>query len=145
METGNVDLVLSEITADECNEAAEELARYLDAGLLATRKLLAAFLNDLNNECLTRWGRGAKRPTGRCARIRRVGLTVSNPPHTRWRRPAPRTCDSSTRAAGHRPAERSTSGPCSLGAEARALSPLVAPPIDRLEFHACQPRQTRPA
>jgi hypothetical protein len=56
METGNVDLVLSEITADECNEAAEELARYLDAGLLATRKLLAAFLNDLNNECLTRWG-----------------------------------------------------------------------------------------
>jgi hypothetical protein len=60
METGNVDLVLSEITADECNEAAEELARYLDAGLLATRKLLAAFLNDLNNECLTRWGRGGK-------------------------------------------------------------------------------------
>jgi hypothetical protein len=56
METGNVDLVLSEITADECNEAAEELARYLDAGLLATRKLLSAFLNDLNNECLTRWG-----------------------------------------------------------------------------------------
>ena len=64
METGNVDLVLSEITADECNEAAEELARYLDAGLLATRKLLSAFLNDLNNECLTRWGpRGQKRPT----------------------------------------------------------------------------------
>ena len=31
-------------------------ARYLDAGLLATRKLLAPFLNDLNNECLTRWG-----------------------------------------------------------------------------------------
>lgn len=56
METGNVDLVLSEISADECNEAAEELARYLDAGLLATRKLLSAFLNDLNNECLTRWG-----------------------------------------------------------------------------------------
>jgi hypothetical protein len=36
METGNVDLVLSEITADECNEAAEELARYLDAGLLVS-------------------------------------------------------------------------------------------------------------
>jgi hypothetical protein len=49
METGNVDLVLSEITADECNEAAEVLARYLDAGLLATRKLLSAFLNDLSN------------------------------------------------------------------------------------------------
>jgi hypothetical protein len=56
METGNVDLVLSEITADECNEATEELARYLDAGLLATKRLLAAFLNDLNNERLTRWG-----------------------------------------------------------------------------------------
>jgi hypothetical protein len=27
METGNVDIVLSEITAGECNEAAEELAR----------------------------------------------------------------------------------------------------------------------
>ncbi len=56
METGNVDLVLSGIAADECNEAAEELARYLDAGLLASRKLLSAFLIDLNNECLTRWG-----------------------------------------------------------------------------------------
>jgi hypothetical protein len=32
-----VDLVLSEITADECDEAAEELARYLDAGQQATR------------------------------------------------------------------------------------------------------------
>lgn len=63
METGNVDLVLSEVTADECNEAAAELARYRDAGLLATRKLLAAFLNDLNNECLTRWG-----PRGRNGR-----------------------------------------------------------------------------
>jgi hypothetical protein len=56
METGNVELVLSEITADECNEAAAELARYLDVDLPAARKLLAAFLNDLNNECLTRWG-----------------------------------------------------------------------------------------
>ena len=56
METGNVDLVLDEITADECNEAAEELAQYLDVDLPAARKLLAAFLNDLNNECLTRWG-----------------------------------------------------------------------------------------
>jgi hypothetical protein len=53
--TENVDLVLSQITADECNDAAEELARYLDAGLTTTRELLAAFLNDLNNECLTRW------------------------------------------------------------------------------------------
>ena len=32
METGNVDLVLNEITADGCNEAAAELARYRDAG-----------------------------------------------------------------------------------------------------------------
>jgi hypothetical protein len=52
----NVDLVLSQVTADECNDAVEELARYLDAGLMTTRELLAAFLNDLNNECLTRWG-----------------------------------------------------------------------------------------
>jgi hypothetical protein len=52
----NVDLVLSQVTADECNDAVEELARYLDAGLTTTRELLAAFLNDLNNECLTRWG-----------------------------------------------------------------------------------------
>jgi hypothetical protein len=54
--TENVDLVLSQSTADECNDAAEELARYLDAGLTTTRELLAAFLNDLNNECLSRWG-----------------------------------------------------------------------------------------
>jgi hypothetical protein len=54
--TENVDLVLSQITAEECNDAAEELARYLDAGLTTTRELLAAFLNDLNNECLSRWG-----------------------------------------------------------------------------------------
>ena len=56
MRTENVDLVLSQVTADECNDAVEELARYLDAGLMTTRELLAAFLNDLNNECLTRWG-----------------------------------------------------------------------------------------
>ena len=56
MRTDNVDLVLSQITADECNDAADELARYLDAGLMTTRELLAAFLNDLHNECLTRWG-----------------------------------------------------------------------------------------
>ena len=55
MRTENVDLVLSQITADECNDAAEELAHYLDAGLITTRQLLSAFLNDLNNECLTRW------------------------------------------------------------------------------------------
>jgi hypothetical protein len=35
METGNVDVVLMRMTA---------------------RELLAAFLNDLSNECLTRWG-----------------------------------------------------------------------------------------
>jgi len=54
--TDNLDLVLSQVTAEECNAAADELARYLDAGLTTTRELLAAFLNDLNNECLTRWG-----------------------------------------------------------------------------------------
>ena len=46
MRTENVDLVLSQVTADECNDAAEELARYLDAGLTTTRELLAAFLNE---------------------------------------------------------------------------------------------------
>jgi hypothetical protein len=56
MRTDNLDLVLSQLTAAECNEAADELARYLDAGLATTRELMAAFLNDLNNECLTRWG-----------------------------------------------------------------------------------------
>ena len=56
MRTDNLDLVLSQLTAAECNEAAGELARYLDAGLAATRELMAAFLNDLNNESLTRWG-----------------------------------------------------------------------------------------
>ena len=56
METGNVDIVLDQMEASECNEASEELARYLDTGLPATRHLLAAFLNDLNNERLIRWG-----------------------------------------------------------------------------------------
>jgi hypothetical protein len=62
METGNVDVVLMRITANECKAAGEDLARYLDTGLPATdelltaRELLAAFLNDLSNECLTRWG-----------------------------------------------------------------------------------------
>ena len=62
METGNVDVVLMRITANECNAATEDLVRYLDTGLPATgelltaRELLAAFLNDLSNECLTRWG-----------------------------------------------------------------------------------------
>ena len=61
METGNVDVVLNRITANECKAAAEDLAGYLDTGLPATeelltaRELLAAFLNDLSNECLTRW------------------------------------------------------------------------------------------
>jgi hypothetical protein len=64
--TDNLDLVLSQTTAEECNDAADELARYLDAGLTTTRELLAAFLNDLNNECLTRWGpRGGSGEAGR--------------------------------------------------------------------------------
>jgi hypothetical protein len=59
METGNVDVVLMRITANECHAATEDLARYLDTRLPATeelltaRELLAAFLNDLSNECLT--------------------------------------------------------------------------------------------
>jgi hypothetical protein len=62
METGNVDVVLSRITANECDAAAEGLGRYLDTALpvteelLTARELLAAFLNDLNNESLARWG-----------------------------------------------------------------------------------------
>jgi hypothetical protein len=57
METGNVDVVLMRITANECNAATEDLARYLDTELPATeesltaRELMAAFLNDLSNEC----------------------------------------------------------------------------------------------
>jgi hypothetical protein len=61
METGNVDVVLSRITANECNAAAEKLARCLHTALpvteelLTARELLAAFLNDLNSESLARW------------------------------------------------------------------------------------------
>jgi hypothetical protein len=56
MRMNNLDKVLGQITESECQEAAEELERYLDAGLTATREILAAFLNDLNDECLARWG-----------------------------------------------------------------------------------------
>jgi hypothetical protein len=56
MRTRNLDKVLGQVTGAECQEAAEELERYLDAGLTATREILAAFLNDLNDECLARWG-----------------------------------------------------------------------------------------
>lgn len=42
METGNVDVVLMRTTANECNAAAEDLARYLDTGLPATEELLTA-------------------------------------------------------------------------------------------------------
>jgi hypothetical protein len=52
----NLDKVLAQVTGAKCREAADELGRYLDAGLTATRELLAAFLNDLNDECLARWG-----------------------------------------------------------------------------------------
>jgi hypothetical protein len=69
MRTNNLNKVLSQVTGAECKEAAEELARYLDAGLPATRELLAAFLNDLNDEYLIRWGpRGdGGQPVGRPA------------------------------------------------------------------------------
>jgi hypothetical protein len=56
MRTSNLDKVLDQITGADCQQAAEELERYLDAGLTATREILAAFLNDLNAECLARWG-----------------------------------------------------------------------------------------
>ena len=56
MKTDNLDKLLSQLSGEECNTAAEELERYLDAGLAATRELLAAFLNDLRGECLIRWG-----------------------------------------------------------------------------------------
>jgi hypothetical protein len=56
MRTSNLDKVLDQATGADCQQAAEELERYLDAGLTATRELLAAFLNDLNDECLERWG-----------------------------------------------------------------------------------------
>jgi hypothetical protein len=56
MRTSNLDKVLDQATGADCQQAAEELERYLDAGLSATREILAAFLNDLNDECLARWG-----------------------------------------------------------------------------------------
>jgi hypothetical protein len=52
----NLNKVLDRVTGVDCQQAAKELERYLDAGLTATRELLAAFLNDLNDECLARWG-----------------------------------------------------------------------------------------
>jgi hypothetical protein len=54
MRTSNLDKVLDQVTGADCQQAAEELERYLDAGLPALRQLRAAFLNDLNDECLVR-------------------------------------------------------------------------------------------
>ena len=56
MRTSNLDKVLEQVTGADRQQAAEELERYLDAGLTATRELLTAFLNDLNDEGLARWG-----------------------------------------------------------------------------------------
>jgi hypothetical protein len=39
MRTSNLDKVLGLVTGAECQEAAEELERYLDAGLTATREI----------------------------------------------------------------------------------------------------------
>jgi hypothetical protein len=61
VKTNNVDKLLGRFSAKECHTAAEELERYLDAGFPATRELLAAFLNDLNDECLIRWGPAGER------------------------------------------------------------------------------------
>jgi hypothetical protein len=55
MRTSNLDKVLDQVAGVDCQQAVEELERYLDAGLTATRELVAAFLNDLNDECLARW------------------------------------------------------------------------------------------
>jgi hypothetical protein len=54
MRTSNLDKVLDQVTGADCQQAAEELERYLDAGLPALRQLRAAFLNDLHDECLVR-------------------------------------------------------------------------------------------
>jgi hypothetical protein len=51
METGNVDVALMRITANECNAATEDLARYLDTGLPATEELLTA--RELVAACLS--------------------------------------------------------------------------------------------
>jgi hypothetical protein len=77
--TDNLDLVLSQITAEECNDAADELARYLDAGLMTTRELLAAFLNDLNNECLTRWVPAARAVTPVASQYHHPETTTPQP------------------------------------------------------------------
>ena len=37
MRTSNLDKVLDQVTGADCQQAAEELERYLDAGLTATR------------------------------------------------------------------------------------------------------------
>ncbi len=39
MRMSNLDKVLGLVTGAECQEAAEELERYLDAGLMATREI----------------------------------------------------------------------------------------------------------
>ena len=83
MRTENLDLVLSQVTADECNDAVEELARHLDAGRTTTRELLAAFLNDLNNECLTRWGSRGEHGQAASLPDSLPGTTESQPPATR--------------------------------------------------------------
>ena len=51
--TENLDFVLSQFTAAECNDATDGLARDLDVGMTTTSELMADFLNDLNNERLT--------------------------------------------------------------------------------------------
>jgi hypothetical protein len=61
METGNVGVVLMRIPLTSATPRRRTHA-CLDTGLPATeesltaRALLAASLNDLSNECLTRWG-----------------------------------------------------------------------------------------
>ena len=40
METGNVDVVLMRVTANECHAAAEDLARYLDTGAPGYRRVV---------------------------------------------------------------------------------------------------------
>jgi hypothetical protein len=50
---------------------------------MTTRELLAAFLNDLNNECLTRWGSRGEHGQAGSLPDPPPGTTALQPPATR--------------------------------------------------------------
>jgi len=68
METGNVDVVLMRITANECNAATEDLravSRHRAPGhrrVVDRERAIAALLNDMSNECLTRSAAPSPKP-----------------------------------------------------------------------------------